>query len=62
MLCPRCFREPRFFVWDNGIEPDTGYHDAGEGWRCGCGEWGYGEEDLVRDRDIVAALARVEVD
>ncbi len=47
-MCPECGSgQVAIGEFDFGICPDTGYHDAGEGFRClGCGATG-DADDLV---------------
>lgn len=50
MLCPECLSEDvDVREYDFGVCPHTGYHDAGERFRCrACGATG-DADDLVRD-------------
>ncbi len=53
MLCPECLSEDvDVSEYDFGICPQTGYHDAGERFRCrACGATG-DAEDLVHCKSI----------
>ena len=57
-MCPECLSDDiEVSEFDFGICPQTGYHDAGERFRCrACGATG-DADDLVRDEPIMASAA-----
>lgn len=40
--------------WDNGVDPETGYHDAGALFRCLDCDEAFTEDDFRREMDSVA--------
>lgn len=57
-MCPECLSEDvELHDYDFGVCPQTGYHDAGERFRCrACGATG-DADDLVRDRPTTESAA-----
>jgi hypothetical protein len=49
-MCPQCGGRVHVLPFDFGICPETGYHDAGEGFRCvECGATGDADDMAVPD-------------